>query len=353
MSLNGTLSSPVLTPTGGKGLLGVYTGQPFGPAGSPVITDTLFSSGSVVVSEKYLFAVNSGSHTLSVFLINPSAPLYPKLIGKPVDTQGEFPQSVTYSPQLNTACVVNGGAKNGVACFTVSAEKGLSQLGGLRPLEKLQTKTPPSGPPDTVSEILFNPSSSALLVTIKGNPGPPAVPGYIYAFAVNDGLVSVNPIISSPSALILDYGFNFLGSDTSAIITDATFGASIVNIDSSLTVTETHHIAIPDQAATCWSAYSRHYGTAYAMDVLRTNVTALDPVSGAIKGKIQFQADAGGAYDTVIDRQWMYILSGASSVVVIDLEKSGSGGTAIQQFSIAQEGPAGDWEGMAIYPAHD
>ena len=37
-----------------------------------------------------------------MFLIDPSAPLYPKLIGKPVDTQGDFPQSVTYSPQLNT-----------------------------------------------------------------------------------------------------------------------------------------------------------------------------------------------------------------------------------------------------------
>ena len=37
-----------------------------------------------------------------MFLIDPSAPLYPKLIGKPVDTQGDFPISVTYSPQLNT-----------------------------------------------------------------------------------------------------------------------------------------------------------------------------------------------------------------------------------------------------------
>ena len=162
-----------------------------------------------------------------------------------------------------------------MACFTVSAEKGLSQLGGLRPLEKLHTKTPPSGPPDSASDILFNPSSSALFVTIKGHPGPPAVPGYIYAFAVNDGLISGDPIISSPSALILDYGMSFLGSDTSAVITDATFGASIVNIGPNLTVTETHHTTIPNQSAVCWSAYSRHYGTVYVMDAARTIVTAL------------------------------------------------------------------------------
>lgn len=52
VSHDGILSSPVLTPTGGKGLRGVYVGPPFGPAGSPVNTDSLFSQGSVVVSEK-------------------------------------------------------------------------------------------------------------------------------------------------------------------------------------------------------------------------------------------------------------------------------------------------------------
>lgn len=299
---------------------------------------------------QYLFTVNSGSHTLSMFVIYPWAPLYPKLVGKPVDTQGEFPQSVTYSAQLNTACVVNGGANNGVACFTVSIENGLSPVGGLRPLKNLHTNTPPSGPPDSASEILFSPSSSALFVTIKGKPGPPAVPGYIYAFGVNNGQISSDAIISSPSALILDYSINFLGSETSALITDPTFGASIVNIASDLTVMETHHTTIPNQGAVCWAAYSRHYGTVYVVDANRTNVTALDPVSGAIKGVIQFQADALGGFDTIIDRQWMYILSGANSVVVIDLEESG--GTAVQQLGIAQEGPAGHWQGMAVYPAH-
>ena len=47
----------------------------------------------------------------------------------------------------------------------------------------------------------------------------------------------------------------------------------------------------------------------------------------------------------------MYVLTGKSSVLVIDLEKSG--GTTIQEFSIAQEGPAGYWEGMKVYPGHD
>lgn len=44
-----------------------------------------------------------------MFVIDPGASLYPKLIGKPVDTQGEFPLSVTYSAQLNTGDPPNNG----------------------------------------------------------------------------------------------------------------------------------------------------------------------------------------------------------------------------------------------------
>ena len=149
----------------------------------------------------------------------------------------------------------------------------------------------------------------------------------------------------------MDFSMNFLDSGTSALVTDPTFGASIVNIAPNLTVTEKHHTTIPNQGAICWAAYSRHYGTVYVMDAAHANVTALDPVSGAIKGAIQFQADALGGLDTIVDRQWLYILSVANSVVVIDLEESG--GTAVQQFDIAQTGPAGHWQGMAIYPAHE
>ncbi len=48
---DGTISSPVLTSTGGKGLLGLNVGPPFGAPGSPAGPDGLFGSGSVVVSQ--------------------------------------------------------------------------------------------------------------------------------------------------------------------------------------------------------------------------------------------------------------------------------------------------------------
>lgn len=85
------------------------------------------------------------------------------------------------------------------------------------------------------------------------------------------------------------------------------------------------------------------------MDAGNPNITLLDPVSGDIKGAIQYEADAMGGFDTVIDRQWLYVLTGDSSVVVIDLEANR--GKQEQHYSLAAQGPAKHWQGMAAYPA--
>ena len=51
ISSNGTVSSPVLTSTNGKGLVGLNVGPPFGTPGSPAGPDSLFGSGAVFVSQ--------------------------------------------------------------------------------------------------------------------------------------------------------------------------------------------------------------------------------------------------------------------------------------------------------------
>ena len=153
-----------------------------------------------------------------MFLISPRDPLHPKLVGEPVDTLGDFPMSVTYSARLKTACVLNGGAKNGVACFKVSHNEGLAATGPLRPLPELTTTTPPSGPPDASSDIRFNPSSTAIFVITKGNPGPPPVPGNIYAFKVDHGKVGTTPVVSQPPMSVLEFSINFLCDDSLAVV---------------------------------------------------------------------------------------------------------------------------------------
>ena len=73
-----------------------------------------------------------------------------------------------------------GGAVAGVTCFSVDLEKGLRALGGLRAIALNQT-TPPVGPAGTVSDIVFNPSQTALIAVVKGN-GMDT--GFIYAYPV-------------------------------------------------------------------------------------------------------------------------------------------------------------------------
>ena len=117
--------------------------------------------GAVAVSGSWLLAVNGGSNTLSLFRISDSDPTSLMLVGSPVDTLGDFPVSVTYSAKCKTACVLNGGKRDGVSCFAVSAT-GLKPLDASpRPVGLGQSANPPTGPPSTASMIAFNPKVGA------------------------------------------------------------------------------------------------------------------------------------------------------------------------------------------------
>lgn len=115
---DGSLGDGVAVSTGGKGMAGMNAMGVAGP-------DPLFSQSAVTVGDdvsyipgvvvvvkgkrkveellietKFLFAVNAGSNTLSMFQINKHQPLDLKLVGTPQSTLGEFPMSVAYSSAL-------------------------------------------------------------------------------------------------------------------------------------------------------------------------------------------------------------------------------------------------------------
>lgn len=347
--LDGTLSDPIRTYTGGEGLQGLFMSATPGVPATPGAADPLFSQDAVLVSQDYLFTVNTGSNTVSMFFIDKNAPWSPRLINT-ASSVGEFPMSIAYSPKLKTTCVLNGGAKAGVACFSTDHAKGLTPLGSFLPIALGQT-TPPVGPPGTTSDIVFNPSETALFVTIKGDPPSP---GFIYVYPVtSSGTISSAPKISNPSELVVDFSISFLGSDSRAVITDASYGAAIVDVADDWSVTVEKKIVVAGQGASCWGAYSQRFNTVFIMDAGHSNITLVDPESGDIKGFAVQNAAGMGSFDTAQDQTYLYTLKGSPSISVSDLSglTHGAAPKEIQSLDLSALGERATWTGMAIYPS--
>ncbi|OPB41892.1 3-carboxymuconate cyclase [Trichoderma guizhouense] len=355
---NGTLSSPVRTLTGGKGSWAKWIIPSPAPPDNTGFAgpDSLFSANSIVVSGNFLFAVNAGSNTLSLFKIDPSNPQHLTLVGKPVGTLGDFPISVTYSEKLHMACVLNGGTRAGVACFSVDASRGLVVLdGSLRSITKaFNQTTPPGGPILTASDIMFNPSSTGLFVSTKGAPpssaGASPTLGFIYAWPVVGKTVSTTATISQPSGIILDFSLTFLGADDSILLTDAAGVGYILSVSSGLQVTVKDKVVLPsNEGLACWGVYVPELSSAYVITASITNITVVDPSTGSVTGTITLPASDVGVFDTAYDRTFLYSLTNVASIAVVDLAANPP--KMIQNLDLSNTGARKGWQGIAIYPS--
>ena len=291
----------------------------------------------------HLFTVNAGSNTLASFYIPADDPQHPVLMGEPVSSGGKVPNTVAYSARNKIVCVANTGPEAGVMCYRMSDCGSLEPQGNYRPLPVDQTPIP-LGPPNTVSDISFNPSETAVFVTIKGD-GTGS--GYVYAFPVVDGCVSDHAVVSRPEELKLDFSITFM-TDESAVISDPSYGASFVHIDDDLKVSVSHLINITGEGATCWSRYSREFDSVFIFDAASPNITTLDPATGNTKYVIPGKAAGMGALDSVIVGDWMYTLEGAAAISVVDL-KGGKVPSVSQYFSLADVGSRPNFSGLAAY----
>jgi hypothetical protein len=338
---DGTLSKPTRTSTGGNGLIGLN-------ADGPVDKDALFSQNSVVVSGQRLFTVNAGSNTMAMFHIRKNDPLNPVLLGEPINTGGDVPTTVAFSPKNKMACVANTGPRAGVQCFVVSGCGSMEPAGDFMPLPINQTN-PPVGPINTVSDIQFNPSQTALFVSVKGD--TMEIGGSIFAYPIVDGKIVEQPVVSQGDDLVVSFGFSFTG-ECEAILTDAAYGASLVNIADDLTVSVTKKVAVANQGATCWSVYSERFNAAYILDSLVPSITTLDPTSGAEKFLIPIEDKNLGAFDAALDDTSLYVLQGSAAVAVIDLAGTKSGEkipVVKQEFDMTDVGPRAGLIGLAVF----
>lgn len=321
--------------------------------GSPNTADTLGSQGSVVVSGDYLFTVNAGSNTLSMFAIDEQDPFRPRLIGTPADTLGQFPISVDYSPKLRQACVLNGGAVAGVACFSVDSKMGLVSSGPLRKLPRniINETTPPSGPPGSAAQVLFDPSSTALFATVKGNAGStPPKPGSFAVWPVEDGSVSYgDPVVTQVSDLLMNFGFSFI-DERKIFLSDPSFGASILSVQEDFTLVEEDHVVISGQKAVCWTQYWQSTETLYAIDAGTNDLYELSATTGALENAITVSglgssANVTGLFDSAISNGSMYSLTDVNGISVVNLEEK----SQVQYLDLEGFGQRQFYMGMAVW----
>ena len=263
-------------------------------------------------------------------------------------------------PSLITlvACVTNGGLVAGVTCYTVDENKGLTPVGPLRPIaQPTDSASPPPGPLVITQDIVFNPSSTSLFVSVRSNG---AAPGYVIAYPIEGGKVSTQGIISLTPGITGDFSLNFLSSDSTLLITNpipGTDGAAYLNVAPSLQITVEKPIVIPGQIAACWVAYSPHAYSAYIIDGAQPNITVIDTPTGNIRGTIHYSAaPMTGGIDAAIDRGRLYMLTDAASpkIEVFKLNEHDDADLAdnIQSYDVfSNVGVLPFWMGMAIYPA--
>ncbi|KAI9806978.1 MAG: hypothetical protein M1833_002636 [Piccolia ochrophora] len=333
INYDGTLSDGSTTMTGGNGAQIID-----GKTGQPAATDALASQGALAVAGQMMVVVNAGSNTLTMFAIDAADPTVLSMVGEPVDTMGEFPVSVGASAALSTACVGNTGAVAGVACFTMSADTGLTATdGALRPFD-LGQSTPPVGPENNVAHVLFNDDSSALLATVKGDPSKNNT-GFLAAFPVAaDGAVATHAVRSSPAGTAVLFGAANVPGTRHVVATDASFGVATLALTPDGTASLLNNASIPGQKATCWATLSRTTNTAFVTDVAVNSLHEFDPLTGELVAAIPDVGNGNpGMLDLATAGGFVYALAPGNSsapgaVAVFDVGRGRGKAVAVQNF---------------------
>ncbi|KAI9813369.1 MAG: hypothetical protein M1832_006327 [Thelocarpon impressellum] len=349
---DGTLSPGSTVSAGGDGATGIDI-----MTGLPADTDVLFNQSPVAVINDTVLVVNAGSNTVAMFRIDPQDATRVTMVGQPVDTLGDTPNSIAASAALQMACVANSGARSGVACFGVTAD-------GLQPLDTAQRPiplgagqtTPPVGPFNTISQVLFNADSTALITMVKGDMPPPpnstvmgakTNTGFVSVFPVTGGAVATADVRTSPPGTAVLFGSANVPGTSRLVVTDAAFGAAIMDVSAAGTASLLAKTALPDQKATCWTTISPATGTAFVSDVALNRLTEIDPASGAILGALDAPNANPGMTELRAQGNFVYALApgkgigaGNATAMVAVFDVSGGSGAvkAVQNFATGAGG---------------
>lgn len=278
-------------------------------------------------------------------------------VGKPAKVPGEFPVTVAASAKNKLACVGTTGAVAGISCASFS-DSGLGQMDDLRTFDLGQT-TPPVGPLNTVSQTFFSADETALYTTVKGDPQVNKT-GFLSTFPVQVGQGGANRVStkgaqSSPNGTAVLFGSAVMARDPwSLFVTDASFGAAVLKVDSAGQASVKGSAAIQGQKATCWATISDSTNSAYVTDVAVNHVVEMSLDDASIIKKLDLSANGdSGLIDLRAAGDFIYALSpgnGTTTAKITVLDVSGGQGSMkqVQHFDVGRMGVGKTAQGMAV-----
>ena len=266
--------------------------------------DGLGSQGSVHLSESgyFLYAVNAGNHTLSVFLVLPSGAPFLLSVAK---LKGRRPVSVT--SYRNVAYVVNAGTDD-IEGFYLGFWGKLHNLPGSR--------RPLSSPGADPAQIAFKHNGRALLVTEKATQK-------LSAYAVgNDALPGEGHVTQAANPT--PFGFDF-GWGGRAVVTEAVDGAPGAAMVTAYRLSNAGFVSQLDESialnttAACWAVVHPSSNLAYVMNTGSNDISSLTKQGNslAVANDGQTTPALSGPVDAGIDPRggFLYVLLGGSDQV--------------------------------------
>ncbi len=228
--------------------------------------DALGASNPLILSpgNRWLFAVNAGSNSISVFQVNADDSL---TLVDVEDSGGEFPVSLTL--YQNLLYVLNSGGDGNITGFNLDTNGNLTPLAGSTRSLDLGLSNPPFFL-NSAAQVGFTPSGDKLVITVKGAVLMPPDPKILVYSIKPNGLPSKNPVTNDKIAV----PFGFVFDDLNNLIVAQPFGdkppgggegaASSYDINGNGRLVKiSDHPVVNDQTATCWIAITTSTRFAY------------------------------------------------------------------------------------------
>lgn len=299
---------------------------------------------------QYLFNVNAGSNSVSMFSIDPWNPMKPKLLGCK-SSKGDFPVAVAVSLKHKMVCVANTGINAGVSCASFDPTRGMGDFDELRRFNVGQTQNPPTGPVPGVGDIIFNGDESEIVVFAKGNGKD--IPGFVETYAVlQNGSLSKQGEQFMPPGLGAEFGSAVIPwADNLVFSSQANFGAVVLDLKN-LTAQLMAKTNITGQGATCWAEVSTYTGTGFVTDPTINHLVETNLTTGAILSEYFPPNYNVGMTDFRIMDSKMWLLSagnGTTPASICTIDISGGPKSAKQIQNIAISGATANAQGLAVY----